>query len=217
MPAATIGIVLFGDVISSRRSGGRASADLRTLARELDTAFESQRLSRFGFTQGDELQGLLAPVADPFRAVVLAALRDVPVALRWAVAGGMIDPGHGPATQRTGPAFVRARDALSRARARRDELVAVSGDAEADALLADVAPLLAVLLADLSERQREVARMLLVEGLRQADVADRLGVSRATVSVLVDRGRVREIERLVRALGTILRDGIDRMTTAAVA
>jgi DNA-directed RNA polymerase specialized sigma24 family protein len=105
---------------------------------------------------------------------------------------------------------VRAREVLTRARARRDELVAVSGDESTDVLLDDLAPLLAVLLTDLSDRQRHVARLLLLDGLRQADVADHLNVTRATVSVLADRGRVREIGRLARALAALLRDGIAR-------
>jgi hypothetical protein len=208
VPEPGIGIVLFGDVIASRRAGALAGAGLRALAAELDAAFGGDRLARFGFTQGDELQGLLAPAADPFRAVLLAALRPEPIGLRWAIAGGPIDPGRGPATERTGTAFVLAREALARARTRRDDLVASSGDAEADALLEDLAPLLAVLLGDLSDRQRVLARLLLVEGLRKADAADRLAVSRATVSVLAERGRVREIERLARALGRILADGV---------
>lgn len=205
-----IGIVLFGDVISSRRAGAAASARLRRLATELDEACAGDRLAPFGFTQGDELQGLLSAEADPFRVVLAAALGEAQVRLRWAIVAGPIDPGSGPATERTGLAFVLAREALTRARARRDELVAVSGDASTDALLEDLAPLLAVLLADLSERQRLVARLLLLDGLRQADVADRLEVTRATVSVLADRGRVREIGRLARALAALLRDGIAR-------
>jgi DNA-binding XRE family transcriptional regulator len=214
VPGPPIGIVLFGDVIQSRRAGALAGAGLRSLAAELDAAYGRDRLARFGFTQGDELQGLLAPTADPFTAILLAALRPEPIGLRWAIAGGPIDPGRGPATQRTGGAFVRARDALMRARGRRDDLVAETGDPDADALLDDVAPLLAVLLGDLSDRQRLLARLLLVERLRKADAADRLGVSRATVSVLAERGRVREIERLARALGRIVANGVARSVAA---
>lgn len=215
MPEPGVGIVLFGDVIASRRAGALAGTGLRALAIELDAAYAGDRLARFGFTQGDELQGLLAPTADPFRAVLFAALRTEPIGLRWAIAGGPIDPGRGPATQRTGPAFVLAREALARARSRRDDLVASTGDPDADLLLEDLAPLLAVLLGDLSDRQRVLARLLLVDGLRKADAAERLAVSRATVSVLADRGRVREIERLSRALGRIVADGVARTAVTA--
>ena len=215
MPAASVGIVVFGDVIGSRRLSGGASADLRSLARELDGAFDVDRLAPFGFTQGDEVQGLLAAAADPFRAVVRTALRPTPIGLRWAIAAGQVDPGDGPATERTGDALLAAREALTRARTRRDDLVAVTGDADADGLLADLTPLLAVLLEDLSDRQRELARLLLIDGLRRAEAADRLGVSRATVSVLADRGRIREIDRLARTLATIFGRGVARLAGVA--
>ena len=75
-PAVVLGIVLFGDVVASR--GVPRSADwLRSLREELDAAYGDERLAPFEFTQGDELQGLLAPAADPFEAAVRAATRSV--------------------------------------------------------------------------------------------------------------------------------------------
>jgi hypothetical protein len=44
---------------------------------------------------------------------------------------------------------------------------------------------------------------MLVDELRQADVAERLGVARATVSVAHARGRVRSIQRILTALRSI--------------
>ena len=51
-----------------------------------------------GLTQGDELQLLLAPGADPFRAVLRAGLHPDALPMRWAIVAGGIDPGSGPAT-----------------------------------------------------------------------------------------------------------------------
>jgi predicted XRE-type DNA-binding protein len=45
---------------------------------------------------------------------------------------------------------------------------------------------------------------MLIEELRQADVADALGVSRATVSVAHGRGHIRSIDRLLDALRGIM-------------
>src|SRR6478672_6452097 len=166
------GIVIFGDVVRSRRDATGSTAWLRTLAAELETAVPAaDRLAEFEFTQGDELQGLLAPGIDPFGA------------------------------------FLRARERLVEAAARRDGLVVESGDPASDALLDDVAPLLAELLDDLTSRQRVVARLILVEGLRRSQAAERLGVSRATVSVAADRAHVRSIGRLAGALARLLADG----------
>ena len=205
---AVDGIVIFGDVVRSRRDAPGSTAWLRTLAAELAEAVPARdRLADFEFTQGDELQGLLAPGVDPFPAILRAGLHPDRRPMRWVVVAGEVDEGRGPATQRTGPAFLRARERLTEAAARRDGLLVESGDPAADALLDDVAPLLAELVGDLTARQRVVARLLLVEGLRRSEAAVRLDVSRATVSVAADRAHVRSIGRLADALGRLLRDG----------
>jgi DNA-directed RNA polymerase specialized sigma24 family protein len=123
-----------------------------------------------------------------------------------------VERGAGPATERTGPAFSAARDLLELARTRREGMLARCGDPDADATLADLAPLLPALLGELTARQREVARLVLVDRLRRSDAAERLGVSRATVSVIADRGRVRHLGRLATALATIFRAGASRAT-----
>ncbi len=207
-------IVLFGDVVDSRRDSG-ASDYLRSLRDFLDRQYAGERMAPAGFTQGDEIQLLLAPDADPFAAVVRAALLPGARSLRWSVVAGDVQPGQGPATERTGPAFLVARDLLEQARAHRDGLVAVTGDPAADALLGDLGPLLPALLDDLTARQREVAHLLLIDGLRRADAAERLGVSRATISVIANRARVRHLGGLANALAGIFRDGCASAAVAA--
>ena len=175
MAASFAGTVLFGDVVDSRHDPD-STPWLRSLCAELEAAYPREaRLASFAFTQGDELQGLLAPGADPFRAVLLAALHPDARELRWAVVAGEIDPGTGPAIERTGRAFLVARESIARARAHRDGLVAITGDPEADERLADLGPLLAALLADLTPRQREVARLIVIDELRRSEAADHLG------------------------------------------
>ena len=203
-------IVLFGDVVDSRLDAG-ATAYLRSLRADLDAAYpRPDRLAAFGFTQGDELQGLLAVDADPFVAVARAALRPDARAMRWAIVVGAVEEGSGPATERTGPAFHAARDLLAEARTRREGLVVRTGDPAADALLDDIAPLGPTLLDDLTARQREVGRLILLDGLRRSEAAGRLQVSRATVSVIADRGRIRQLGQLMHGLLTIFRDGVAR-------
>jgi len=215
---AVDGIVIFGDVVRSRRDATGSTVWLRTLAAELAEAVPpSDRLADFEFTQGDELQGLLAPGVDPFPAILRASLHPDRRPMRWVAVAGEVDPGRGPATQRTGPAFLRARGRLTEAAARRDGLLVESGHPPTDALLDDVAPLLAELIGDLTARQRVVARLLLVDGLRQSEAAVRLDVSRATVSVAADRAHVRSIGRLADALARLLRDGAMAARGAATA
>ena len=202
MPAA---VVLFGDVIRSRLDASAATAWLRVLTADLTTAYPADAiLAPFEFTQGDELQGLLAATADPTIAILRAALHPDAVPMRWVVVAGAVDPGHGPATQRSGPAFIAARERLTTAAARRERLAVVSGDPATDELLDGIAPLLGELLAELTDRQREIAWPILVEGLRRSEAAERLGVSRATVSVAADRAHLRSLGSLARVVRTLL-------------
>jgi RNA polymerase sigma factor (sigma-70 family) len=201
------GIVLFGDVVRSRDDLSRSTDWLRTLIEELERVYPpSARLASFAFTQGDELQALLRPSADPFEAVLRGTLHEDARPMRWAIAVGGVEPGRGPATQRTGTAFLAARALLETARARREGLLVTVGADPADELLGELAPLLVDLLADLTERQREIARLMLVDGLRQSEVAERLDVSRATISVMAERARIRRIGGLVAVLRRIVSD-----------
>jgi RNA polymerase sigma factor (sigma-70 family) len=206
--------VVFGDVVGSRADPG-TSEFLRALRDELEAAYGAGRLAPSGFTQGDELQLLLSPGSDPFVAVLRAALRADARELRWAIVGGEVLAGSGPATERTGPAFHAARELLERAKARRLGLLATTGDRAADTLLDELGPVFTSLLEELTDRQREVARLILVEDLRRAEAAERLGVSRATVSVIADRARVRHLEALAGALARTFREGVERSSTRA--
>ena len=195
---------MFGDVIHSRLDPTGSSAWLRAMCAELQAAHGGQTLAAFGFTQGDELQGLLQPSADPLGVVLRAALAKDARPMRWAIAWGSVEPGSGPATQRTGQAFVAARAALEETRRLRSSLRIVTGVRDTDLLLDDLAPVLGSALEQLSPSQRRVAGLILVDGLRRAEVADRLGVSRATVSVAANRGGVPSLERLSRAIRNLL-------------
>jgi hypothetical protein len=201
-------IVVFGDVVGSRAAPAAASAWLRQLRGELDGLYGDARLAPFAFTQGDELQGLLAMSADPLRAVLHASLHPEARAMRWAVVTGRVEDGEGAATERSGAAFVRARQLIAVARTQRDGLLMETADGPTDALLADVAPVLADLLSALSTRQRLVARMTLLDGLRQVEIAARLEVSRATVSVTASRAGTRSIARLAAATRAIWAAGV---------
>ncbi len=202
-------IVVFGDVIRSRRDASGSTTWLRTLTAELEaTSLPGSLLAPFEFTQGDELQGLLAPGVDPLDAVLRASFNPERSPMRWVIVAGEVDPGTGPATQRTGPAFLRARERLAEAGARRDNLLMSSGDPATDALLDRLAPVLAEMLDDLTRRQMTIGRLLVIDGLRRSEAADRLHVSRATVSVVADRAHIRSIARLASALRELFAAGL---------
>ena len=212
-----IGIVLFGDVVRSRRWPAATAGWLERLCVELDAMYSGTQLAGFEFTQGDEIQGLLSPEADPFRAVLSAVLRpsDEAPEMRWVVVIGEVEPGHGPATRRTGAAFLLARETIELARRQRDTLLVRTGDPSADTLLEGTAPVLGALLVRLTDRQREIARLALEDGLRQSDIAERFGIRRATVSVAFTRADVRSLARLLGAVRSVWADGV-RARRAAV-
>jgi predicted DNA-binding protein (UPF0251 family) len=205
----TTAFVLFGDVVRSRVDAPAATAWLRDLIEELEQVYPGRaQEAPFAFTQGDELQGLLRIDADPFAAVLRGTLHERAMPMRWVIVAGEIERGHGPATERTGLAFLEARRLLETARTRRDGLSVHVGHPRSDDFLAELAPLLADLLADLTERQRALARLMLVERLRQSDVAERLEVSRATISVMAERARIRRIDGLLAVLRRIVTEGV---------
>jgi len=204
------GIVLIGDVVGSKRDLSAASAWSRRLSAELSAQRAGDQLAAFDFAQGDEVQGLLRPDADPFDYLLHAFLHEAAPPMRWAVVAGSIEAGEGTAIQRTGAAFVDARAALAEAKHRSDPLLVSTGHAAADALLDDLAPVFAASLQSMTPRQRTIARLMLLEGCRQSDVAARLGVSRATVSVAYGRGRVRDAGRLLRVTRRIFAEGMSR-------
>lgn len=209
MTATDRGFVVFGDVVRSRDAPARSTDWLRTLTAELDRRIPaSERLARFGFTQGDELQGLLRPSADPLTVFLLAALHPEARPMRWVAVAGSVEPGRGPATQRAGPAFLTARELLESDGVRRDLLRVQVGAEPADGLLAELAPLLGDLVSDLTVRQRAMARLMILDGRRQAEVAEHLRVSRATISVMAERARIRRINGLIGALRWIIAEGV---------
>ena len=146
------------------------------------------------------MQGLLSPDADPLVAVLRAALGPSSRPIRWACVWGGVDQGEGPATQRTGQAFLAAREEIVAARSARERLVIRTGNPGADRLLEGMTPALADLLDGLTDHQRVVAGLALLDGMRQAEVAERLGIRRATVSVAFSRARVNSIGRLCGAI-----------------
>jgi hypothetical protein len=208
MNSPALATVVVADVVDSRAAMSGSTAWLRALTADLDERYRDARIAPFGFTQGDELQGLLAVDADPLVGFLVASLHPERRRMRWAIAAGEVEPGEGPATERTGAAFIEARRAITGARKDRLGLVMSSGSGDSDALLADVTPVLAELLEDLSPLQRSIGRLMLVDGRRQAEVAEALGVARPTVSVAHARGRLHSIARLVRASKAIFTAGV---------
>jgi hypothetical protein len=196
------GLFVVGDAVGSKRDSAGTADWLRALATDLNGALGEWRRAEFAFTHGDEIRGLLSPGADPMLVVLHAALAESVRPIRWGIAWGEMDaaPAGATAAERTGPAVEIAEAAASEARHRHERLVLRTGEAEADALLAGMAPALMDMLEELTPTQRHVARLAVIEGLRQSEVAERLKVRRATISVSFARARVSSLEALAGAI-----------------
>ena len=132
--------------------------------------------------------------ADVLDRVMTSRLDRAGAAVRWGIGSGGDDAS----------ATTHAALALRSARDRGAELGFATGDPWRDALLVDLGLALAALLDDLTPRQAEIACLILVGGARQTEVAAALGVSRATVSVAVARGRLPAIAGARRAIEALL-------------
>ena len=125
---------------------------------------------------------------DPFPALLEAWLDPATPPARWAVVVG---------------SDARADAALHAAAAAHELLAVRTGDPGADARLADLGPVLGRLLDDMTTSQRRLGRHLLVDGVRQADAAEILGISRASVSVARGRAHIHEIDLLLHAVRVV--------------
>ncbi len=137
--------------------------------------------------------------------IIASRLDRAGSAVRWGIGVGRDDAS----------AAAHAALAMRTARDRGSWLELATGDPWRDALLADVVPSLAALLDDLTPRQAQIAARVLVGGARQAEVAAALGVSRATVSVAVARGRLPAIAGTRRAIASLLAGPPDTMPDGA--
>lgn len=202
------GLFVVGDAVGSKRDSAGTADWLRALATDLNGALGEWRRAEFAFTHGDEIRGLLSPGADPMLVVLHAALAESVRPIRWGIAWGAVDaaPDGTPASELTGPVVAIAEAAASEARHRHERLVLRTGEGRADDLLAGMSPALMDMLNELTPTQRHVARLAVIEGLRQSEVAERLKVRRATISVSFARARVSSIEALARAIRTVCAD-----------
>ena len=205
------GLVVIGDAVGSRADSVGTADWLRGLAQELDAVCGEARLADFGFTRGDEVRGLLRSDADPLGVVLHVALAESSRPIRWALAWGDVDgiPTDGSAVGCAGPAVMASESAIDEAKRRRERLVIRTGDADSDALLAGLVPAFTDILGGLTPTQRHVARLAIIEGLRQSEVAERLKVRRATVSVSFARARLGSLRGLAGAIRTICRSALE--------
>ncbi len=179
-----------------QRSSRSRSDEVPTLLEAL-AEVSSGLVLAFERTVGDEVQGVLA---DPAGAV--DAVARVLRLGGWNVGigvGEVEEPLPSSTREGRGAAYLRAREAVTRAKSAPHRLTVVGGPRDADAeALETVLGLWAGLIERRSDRGWEV-HDLLAEGLTHAEAAARLGVSPSAVSQrahaagLVDEARARAL------------------------
>ena len=199
-------------VLTLDQRGSRDRRDeVPDLLAVLSSALPSGVALAFERTVGDEVQGVLT-TAD---AAVEAVARTLRLG-RWNVGiglGEVEEPLPASTREGRGTAYLRAREAVTRAKSAPHRLTVVGGPEDAGTeALETVLGLWAGLLERRSERGWEV-HDLMAEGLSHAEAAARLGISpsavsqRAQAAGLVDEQRARA---LAARLWDDLLAGVDR-------
>lgn len=195
-------------VVTADQRGSRVTSDLVPAALEAVAARGSARLALMPErTAGDEIQ-----VAVNEAATVMGIILDLTRSGQWSVGVGIglvETPLPDSVRAARGAAFVHARDAVDRAkRAPTRVAITAADDGDAEALVR--------LLVDLRDRRTaegwEVYD-LLTEGRTQREIASRLGVSEAAVSLRAKSAGLRVEEAAVPALTRVL-ERIDTATDA---
>lgn len=194
--------VLTADQDASTRRGDRVEELLDELADWQGSRGPGSVVLPLERTVGDEVQTVLGDATTALDlALVLVRSGD------WAVgigAGPVDEPLAASSRASSGAAFVHARAAVERARGRREPVpVVVEGaDERAAEHATAVVQLLAAVLRRRTGRGWEVAD-LVATGLRQKDVASRLGISEQAVSQRA-RAALLEEERRARPVAAEL-------------
>jgi hypothetical protein len=158
-------------------------------------------LRKFERTAGDEVQGVLSEARATIDVIVQLLRAD-----RWYIGLG-IGPVDEPLPRSTragsGPAFVHAREAVTRAKSSPHNVNVIGSDPHAAEQVETVLWLMASVLRRRSERGWAVAD-LLGEGLTRREIGVKLGISQSAVTqraqaagfVEEQRGRVLAVELL---------------------
>ncbi len=185
---------LTADLIASRRDRNRAASQdrLEGALRHVNRALAESIAVPFTVTLGDEWQGLLATPAAALEADFLFRhlLHPLPVA-SGVGAGGVSTPLRERTALMDGPCFHRAREALGRAKARRDPATVL---ASGDPLLDDAVNALCLLLHGLAgrwtEKQFRSLDAYLTHGT-EAAAARAVGVTQPTLHQSLDRSQAK--------------------------
>lgn len=212
-------IAVIGDLVASRSlaPAQRQQVQERFQAAldEVNQQFSKEVAARFLITVGDEAQGLLKQ-RDPLYAILRRIqIRLFPAEIVFGVGVGSLTTEIGEfAIGADGPAFHRARQALTEAKSERKEygkaivrdVKFLSENPMVDPVVNALFLALAVLRRHWTEKQTRVLN-LLEQGRSQKEVAETLGMALSNVNRAIESTHFREYQRVIDGLQAILESG----------
>lgn len=210
-------IVLIGDVVGSRTHPDRRALQDRVSWVLEEVASKVPEVQRLAVTVGDEFQGVFPDLASAVRAALLIRLSLLPeVDTRYGLGSGpfmVFDDSRQPISQ-DGPAWWAAREAITTAKQRSDRprsrsirvwyLAATPDGASAGPGVGPVNAYLSCcdeLIGRMSPRELRLTRGV-VEGVEQAELAEREGVVPSAVSQALSRSGAHTVAASLRLLET---------------
>jgi hypothetical protein len=179
-------IALIADMVKSREipSGQRPmiQQQFQALVVALNKKFAGKLFSKFVITLGDEFQGLLSS-SSPIPDIIWHLEEAFPeLDLRVGIGfGNLYTPFQKYAINVDGPVLHAARSAIENAKLKRALGGVFSGFGQLDHVLNGIARILWFHRSKLTNHQRTILNFL-HQGLSQAEIADRLRVSRQNIS-----------------------------------
>lgn len=212
---------VIGDIVQSKQLAPQArdalQRKLRTVLAEIATENAQEICLPFALTFGDAFEGVLfaAHRAPDIAMQIIRAVAPHQVRIGIALGGLSTLPENGDVHMADGPALHAAREAVETLKCERNPggwlhlaMTAQPGavDASALVLLQGLLGLLSALTEDWTDRQRQIVWMTDEEGGQQQKVAQRLGISPASVSTSLKRGHYRAYRQAWDAWVDFLRE-----------
>lgn len=196
-------LALIGDICDSRsleaKDRAKLQKQLKSLLHSLNEEFAQSILSPFTLTLGDEFQALFADATTLWPALTTLQAELFPVRLRFGFGLGEIvtDINRESALEMDGPAFYRARDAISFLKGRED-IYRVEGLPDMD-LIAPTLSLLSDAQNKWKKRRFQVFKAYLATEPVEAIAFD-LGISKVAVYKNINDGMLESIEQILKAI-----------------
>ncbi|MFQ5648542.1 MAG: SatD family protein [bacterium] len=214
-------VAIIGDLVGSRAMApderNQVQKRFQVALDRVNVAFKDELAALFLITAGDETQGILHRPDCSYEILRQIQFELWPARIVFGVGyGPMTTPLKEYAVGADGPAFYRARQALEQARAERKaygksirrEVLFDSDESFKDEVVNALFLAISVLRGQWTQKQWQILR-LVQQGATPSDISTSLAVPRSNISRTLHASYYREFERIVAALQSYLKHGIE--------